>query len=62
MAPSWPDYAEKAALKADSILASLSDADFQAGMAALRAFAAEADPGEAVTCNVDFFVFAGEGT
>ena len=36
--------------------ASLPDEDFQAGMAALRAHAA--GPGEAVTCNVDFFVFA----
>lgn len=61
MAPTWAAYAEKAALKADSILAALSDEAFQAGMTALRAHAVAADPREVVTVNVDFFVFVWEG-
>jgi ubiquinone/menaquinone biosynthesis C-methylase UbiE len=49
-------YADKIATKADSILASLKESDFQAGMRALRAEAARA-PRRAVTEPIDFLVF-----
>lgn len=57
MAPSWPDCARRAASRADSFLARLTDADFQAGLAAIQRHAAQADPQEPVTVNVDLFAF-----
>ena len=48
----------KSALRADSFLARLSNESFDAGMAGLRAHAAEIDPGEAVTEEIDWFVFS----
>lgn len=56
IAPSYAAYAEKLAAGADSVLASLSDRDFDAGMRALRAHAAHSD-GEAVFEPIDVFVF-----
>ena len=47
----------KSALRADSFLARLSDAEFDQGMAALRAHRANLDPDEAVTEEIDWFVF-----
>ena len=58
MAPSWADFADKMAHRADSTTASLSDADFEAGMAALRGHAAGAPQGEPVMVNVEIFVFS----
>ena len=56
IAPSYAAYAEKLAAGADSVLASLSRPDFEAGMSALRAHAAQRD-GEAVFEPIDVFVF-----
>jgi ubiquinone/menaquinone biosynthesis C-methylase UbiE len=56
IAPSHAAYAEKLAAGADSVLASLSRRDFEAGMSALRARAAHSD-GEAVFEPIDVFVF-----
>lgn len=49
-------YAEKLSVGADSVLASLSRSDFEAGMKALRAHAAHSDGG-AVRETIDVFVF-----
>src|SRR5258706_1601308 len=53
---SYSDYAEKLAAGADSVLARLSRADFDAGMQALRAHAAHGD-GQAVFEPIDVFIF-----
>ncbi len=53
----WRSFADKLAMRADSFLARLPDDDFHTGMTALRAYAEDADPGEPVTEEVDFFVF-----
>ncbi len=57
MAPNWRSFADKMAMRADSFLARLPDDDFRSGMTVLRAHAEDADPGEPVTDDVDFFVF-----
>jgi len=57
IAAHWGEFADKIELRADSILARIPDADFKAGMAALRAFAATRSPHEPVTEAIDFFVF-----
>jgi ubiquinone/menaquinone biosynthesis C-methylase UbiE len=57
LAPNWQDFADKIALRADSFLARIADADFATGLAALRAHAAGRDPDEEVTEVIDFFVF-----
>jgi ubiquinone/menaquinone biosynthesis C-methylase UbiE len=56
IAPSYAAYAEKLAAGADSVLASLSSADFDAGMRALMAHAAHSDR-EPVVEPIDVFVF-----
>jgi ubiquinone/menaquinone biosynthesis C-methylase UbiE len=56
IAPSYAAYAEKLSAGADSVLASLSRRDFNAGMRALRAHAAHSDS-EAVFEPIDVFVF-----
>ena len=56
IAPSYSAYAEKLSAGADSVLASLSRRDFDAGMKALRAHAAHRD-GQAVFEPIDVFVF-----
>lgn len=56
IAPSYAAYAEKLAAGADSVLAKLSSSDFDAGMEALRAHAAQGDD-EAVFEPIDVFVF-----
>jgi SAM-dependent methyltransferase len=56
LAPNLGAYADKIALKADSILASLAAPEFDAGLAALRAHAAKADD-RPVTEPLDVFVF-----
>jgi ubiquinone/menaquinone biosynthesis C-methylase UbiE len=55
-AKDWPEYVERLSLRADSILAQLSDSEFQMGLGALREYATTAPPG-AVVEPVDFFVF-----
>jgi ubiquinone/menaquinone biosynthesis C-methylase UbiE len=56
-AADWPSFIEKSALRADSFLARLSDADFQQGMAALRHPGVAIDQDAAVTEEIDWFVF-----
>jgi hypothetical protein len=57
VAPDWPGFVRKSALRADSFLAHLSDSEFNRGMAALRAHVGEINPNEAVTEEIDWFVF-----
>ena len=54
---SWLDYAEKVALRADSILVQLSDVEFATGLAALRAYAAAQPADQAVIEPVDLLTF-----
>ncbi|MDX6383280.1 MAG: hypothetical protein QOK48_853 [Blastocatellia bacterium] len=56
IAPSYAAYAEKLAAGADSVLASLDPRDFDAGMRALRAHAAQGES-EPVFEPIDVFVF-----
>ena len=56
-APDWPTFVEKSALRADSFLARLSDEDFQQGMAAMRSAGSAVNQNEAVTEDIDWFVF-----
>jgi SAM-dependent methyltransferase len=56
-AANWPSFVEKSALRADSFLARLSDNDFQRGMAALRTHGDAIDQNDAVTEEIDWFVF-----
>jgi ubiquinone/menaquinone biosynthesis C-methylase UbiE len=60
IAPSHAAYAEKLAAGADSVLASLSQSEFAAGMKALRSHAARVDD-QAVLEPIDVFVFRAEG-
>jgi ubiquinone/menaquinone biosynthesis C-methylase UbiE len=61
IAATWSEFADRVALRGDSLIVRLSDAEFAAGMAALRAYAAEADPTQAVTENVELLVFRKPG-
>ena len=56
VAASWQELADKLALRADSFLARLPDAEFEAGIAALRAHAKGRQP-EEITEPIDFFAF-----
>ena len=57
VAASWPDYVGKVALRAYSTVASLSDQEFEAGMAALRSHSPPGGPEREVTEDIDWFVF-----
>ena len=57
VAPDWPSFVRKSALRADSFLARLSDTEFDQGMAALRVHCADLNPAEAVIEEIDWFVF-----
>jgi len=57
VASDWHIFAQKSALRADSFLARLSDMEFDQGMAALRAYIANFTADEAVTEEIDWFVF-----
>lgn len=57
VAPDWPSFVQKSALRANSFLACLSDIEFDQGMAALRARRLNLNPAEAVTEEIDWFVF-----
>lgn len=59
VAPDWATYAEKLTTRSDSVLARLSDEDFDRGIAAIRRHAEHAGP-EAVVEPIDLFVFRGE--
>jgi ubiquinone/menaquinone biosynthesis C-methylase UbiE len=56
VAADWQSFVRKSALRADSFLARLSDAEFDQGMAALCAHY-PINPNEAVTEEIDWFVF-----
>jgi len=56
IAPSYHAYAERLALKGDSILASLESHEFEAGLRALRAYASAVED-RAITEPLDVFVF-----
>jgi len=56
VAASWPDYATRIATGADSVLASLSQAQFQAGLRRLRDYATE-HASTPVTETIDYFCF-----
>jgi ubiquinone/menaquinone biosynthesis C-methylase UbiE len=56
IAPDWTTYAEKLTTRSDSVLARLSDEEFERGIAAVRLHAQRADP-EAVVEPIDLFVF-----
>ena len=55
-ASSWPEYAQRLAHRADSILVQLSEPDFNRGLSAVSSFAMTAPAGPVVE-PVDFFVF-----
>jgi ubiquinone/menaquinone biosynthesis C-methylase UbiE len=57
VATSWRDLAERLALRADSFLARLSDAEFAAGITALRAHASHHASAGAIIEHVHLFVF-----
>lgn len=56
-ATSWQEYAERVALKADSILIQLTEDEFAEGLAALRTHAAQQSASAAVIEPVDLFAF-----
>jgi ubiquinone/menaquinone biosynthesis C-methylase UbiE len=56
LASDWQQFADKLAVRADSFLARLPDEAFAAGMAKLRAHAAQS-PAQRITEPIDFFVF-----
>jgi ubiquinone/menaquinone biosynthesis C-methylase UbiE len=56
IAPNWAAYVEKVAAGADSVLARLSPADFQAGLDAMRAYAQRVRD-TPVSEPIDVFVF-----
>jgi len=60
-APNWPSFVEKSALRADSFLARLPDDEFRRGMAALRTLGDALDQSDAVTEEIDWFVFTRYG-
>ena len=57
----WPSFIEKSALRANSFLARLSDDDFEQGMAALRSPGDAINQANAVTEEIDWFVFLRRG-
>ena len=60
-APNWPSFVEQSALRADSFLARLPDEDFDQGMAALRTHGDAIDQNDAVTEEIDWYVFIRPG-
>jgi hypothetical protein len=56
VAPDWPSFVRKSAL-APTPSWRLSDTEFDHGMAALRVHGANINPAEAVTEEIDWFVF-----
>jgi SAM-dependent methyltransferase len=56
-APDWAAFIGKSGLRVDSFLARLSDEDFKDGMNALQTHADEINPAEAITEEIDWFIF-----
>jgi hypothetical protein len=57
IAANWQELADKLLLRADSFLVRLPDAEFDAGIAALRSHAARHDPGGAISEHVHLLAF-----
>jgi hypothetical protein len=57
VAPNWLSFVHKSSLRADSFLARLSNEDFSAGMARLHAHDHGVNQHDAVTEEIDWFVF-----
>ncbi|MEQ1931285.1 MAG: class I SAM-dependent methyltransferase [Parvularculaceae bacterium] len=57
VAATWRDFVHKVSLRAYSTLACISEEEFDAGMTALRIYAATRPATEIVTEHVDWFVF-----
>lgn len=57
IAESWTEYAGRISLRADSILSSLRDEEFAAGLTRLSRYAERAPADQAVHEPIDFFVF-----
>jgi ubiquinone/menaquinone biosynthesis C-methylase UbiE len=62
IAPDWPRFVEKSALRGDSFLARLSDNEFHTGMDALQAHADGIDVSAPVSEEIDWFVFVRHGS
>ena len=62
IAPDWPSFVEKSALRGDSFLARLANNEFRAGMDALQAHGDSIDVSAPVTEEIDWFVFARHGS
>lgn len=60
-ATDWPSFIQKSGLRADSFPARLSDKDFEEGMAALRNHGDAINQNDAVTEEIDWFVFTRHG-
>jgi hypothetical protein len=58
IAADWPSFDEKSALRTDWFLTRLSDDDFHQGMAALRNPGDAVKQDDAVTEEIDWFVFS----
>jgi ubiquinone/menaquinone biosynthesis C-methylase UbiE len=56
-AADWTSFAEKISGRSDSFLARIPDGEFDAGIAALRDHARNAEPDRPVVQDIDFFVF-----
>lgn len=61
VATNWLSFVEKSGLRADSFLARLSDEDFERGMAALRSPGDSINRNDAVTEEIEWFVFSRRG-
>jgi ubiquinone/menaquinone biosynthesis C-methylase UbiE len=57
VAPNWPTFVHKSSMRADSFLARLSNEDFSSGMARLHDYGHAANRDDAVTEEIDWFVF-----
>jgi len=57
VATTWGEFVQKTSLRADSLIARLSDEDYEAGMAGLKAHAAAAETDEPVVEDIDLFIF-----
>jgi ubiquinone/menaquinone biosynthesis C-methylase UbiE len=57
VARTWQEFVQKSSLRADSLLARLSDGDYEAGMTKLEAHSANAEMDEPVVEEIDLFVF-----
>ena len=62
IAPDWPSFVEKSALRGDSFLVRLSDNEFHTGMNALKACTDRIDASAPVTEEIDWFVFIRHGS